>query len=89
MQILGGVIEGVVYRRELQCAVLSLGKGVCNKLNIYLNPSIKPGFVKPDGKEILLVEGDFLAGDASIFSPNLIIEWDENGFIEHELRFDD
>ena len=67
---------------------MSLGKGVCNKFNIYLNPSIRPGFIKPEGREILLVEGDFLAGDASIFSPTLIVEWGEGGLIDHQLRFD-
>ncbi|MEK7071057.1 MAG: hypothetical protein AAB966_04575 [Patescibacteria group bacterium] len=88
MQILGGVVENIIYRSGLPCMVLSLGKGVFKKFNIYLNPSIRPWVVRPEGKEILLVVGDFLPQDASIFSPNLIIEWGKGGLIEHQLFLD-
>lgn len=87
MQILCGTVERAVYWKGLQCMILTLGKGVGNKLNVYLNPSIKPELMKLEGKEILLVEGDFLAEDASIFPPYLIVEWDENGLKEYQLHF--
>jgi len=86
-QIIGVTVKDLIYKRGLPCLVVSTGKGESGKFNIYLNPSIKPELVKPEGKRILLIEGDFLPG-ADIFSPSLIVLWDENGLSDHKLIFD-
>lgn len=85
MRIFGGVIENLIYRKGLPCMVLSIG---ADKFNVYLNPRIKPEVNEPLGKEFLLIEGEFLPQDENTFSPNLIVEWNENGFIDHQLCFD-
>jgi hypothetical protein len=86
-QIIGCTVNDIIYRKGLPCLVASK-KGESGKFNIYLNPSIKPKLDELVGKEVLLVEGDFLAQDESIFSPSLIVLWDENGLVDHQLCFD-
>lgn len=86
-KILGGVVEGLAYRSGLPIMIVSLGEGGFNKFNIYLNPKIKPELKEPVGKEILLIEGEFLPQDGSLFFPHLIVMVDENELTDHKLCF--
>jgi len=86
-QIIGCTVNGIIYKKGLPCLVASK-KGESGKFNIYMNPSIKPKLNEPVGKEMLLVEGDFLVQDENIFSPSLIVVWNEDGLEDHQLRFE-